>query len=184
MRSFCALMALAAIVMHPAGAALAADIPPFEMGSGPQGVEVELGETMTFGLSFSSEVDPEELVGLLEARKVGGGADPVRLVDFESTGQEGVFGVRIMFPTSGTWEVVAFPDVADRAALLDAGYPDRITFVVRQPPPGWILPIAVTGVAVLLAALALAGGAWRSRPVVAPWDRTGKPGNRFSREPR
>ena len=65
-------------------------------------------------------------------------------------------------------------------ALVDGAYPDRITFDVKRPTPWWIVPIVIVGLVVIVAALAVAAGAGRSRPVVAPWDRTGKAGDRFA----
>ena len=175
------LFALVAILIHPAGAALAADVPPFEMF--PEQRDTEPGDSVHFFLSFPSDVDPGDLTGLLEARRVGADADPV-LPDTVWEAEEGLFIVEITFPTHGTWELVTFPDVADRAALVDAGYPDRVTVDVDRPAAGWVTPIVIAGLALIVTALAVAGGAWRHRPVVAPWDRTGKPGNRFNREPR
>jgi hypothetical protein len=89
----------------------------------------------------------------------------------------------IEFPEIGTWEIVAFPDTLDRGSLFGED-PGRTTVEVIPPTPGWVLAVVFGGLGLIALGLGAAALARTPRRPVAPWDRTGTPGNPLSREPR
>ncbi|NNC93387.1 MAG: hypothetical protein HKN80_12940 [Acidimicrobiia bacterium] len=120
--------------------------------------EFKTGESFSIVITvqdgFDAESDDVLRPDPVEFRQSEGLALPLRPI-FRRFGAKS-FEAEVTFEQQGEWQMVLYPDVANRAGLPGV-VPTEMLFIVTSPPAGWLGPLVIAIMAVGLFAFALGG---------------------------